>query len=339
MVREGFRLHRRTWDVETAAAQLERELDALTRPDTRIVPPDRIVHIWPELPGAGLTPVLYGALLGVDQAIRPSSNAGGFAEFLADLWETHDGLPDLDLLDPDDDWTAADAVVVSGTDETLAAVRRELADRRGPRAVRLTGYGHRVSFGVVPEDPDADLEAIADGFAKDAVLWHQSGCFSLLGLLVAGSAERRDAFCRTLGEAIEQWETRLDARPEDPALVARRTQAHDAADFEGRAIGDGFGWVEPTDEPFRGGSPAPHAVTCHALEGPDRLADRLDLPAHHLQGVALADSPDREAWVDALTDCGATRICRPGELQAPPADWLHDGRPNVLEWLRVASLD
>ena len=80
-------------------------------------------------------------------------------------------------------------------------------------------------------------------------------------------------------------------------------------------------------------------VTCHAVAGPDHLADRLDLPTHHLQGVALADADDRESWVDALVDCGATRICRPGDLQAPPADWLHDGRPNVLGWLRTTSLD
>lgn len=339
MVREGFNLHRRTWDVDRVADQLDRELDALDHPDTRLAAPDRIVHIWPRLPGAGLTPVLYGALLGADQAIRPSSEAGHFAEFVADLWRADGALPDLELLDPDDDWTIGDVLVVSGTDETLAEIRRKLDERRGPRAVQLTGYGHRVSVGVVPEHPDADLDAIADGFARDAVLWHQSGCFSLRGVLVCGADDRCENFARELADAIETWETSLDARPDDPAVVARRTQAHDAAEFEGRAIGDGFGWVEPTAGPFRGESPAPHAVTCHPIDGVTDLDACLDLPAQHLQGVALPEADDRGAWIEALVELGATRICRPGDLQAPPADWLHDGRPNVLEWLRGATVD
>ncbi|MFB6350662.1 MAG: hypothetical protein ABEN55_06420 [Bradymonadaceae bacterium] len=103
MVREGFRLHRRTWDVETIAAQLDRELEAVDRGDARISAPDRIVHIWPRLPGAGLTPVLYGALLGASQSIRPSSEAGHFAEFLAEIWNKKGSLPDLEILDPGDD--------------------------------------------------------------------------------------------------------------------------------------------------------------------------------------------------------------------------------------------
>ena len=335
MVREGVRLHRRTWDVDVIHAQLERELDALLGEDVHLTPPDHVVHIWPTLPGAGLTPVLYGALLGVDQSIRPASEAGRFADVVAEVWQSVDGLPRLDLLDATDDWTFGDVVVVSGTDETLREVRDELDEKRGPRAVTMTGYGHRVSFGVVPDPTAIDLEETALAFGRDTVLWHQTGCFSLRGVLVGGPEGAGRDFAERLGAAIAQWEERLDARPDDPGIIARRTQAHNAADFEGRALGDGFGWAELTDEPFRGDVPAPHVVTCHAIDGPDDLAERVDLPAHHLQGVALANSDDRGRWVDALTALGATRICEPGALQTPPGDWLHDGRPNVLGWIRA----
>ena len=335
MVREGFRLHRRTWDVDVIHSQLERELDALRGGGVHLTPPDHVVHIWPTLPGAGLTPVLYGALLGADQSIRPASEAGHFAEIVAEVWRSIDGLPELDLLDPSDDWSFGDVVVVSGTDETLREVRRELDETRGPRAVAMTGYGHRVSVGVVPDPTAVDLEETARAFGRDAVLWHQTGCFSLRGVLVGGPEAARGELVDRLGAAIAEWEERLDARPTDPGVVARRTQAHNAADFEGRAVGDGFGWAEPVDEPFGGDVPAPHVVTCHAIDGPDALAERVDLPAHHLQGVALADADDRGTWVDALTALGATRICDPGALQAPPGDWLHDGRPNVLGWMRA----
>ncbi|MFB6350236.1 MAG: acyl-CoA reductase, partial [Bradymonadaceae bacterium] len=172
-----------------------------------------------------------------------------------------------------------------------------------------------------------------------AVLWHQSGCFSLRAVLFGGPDDRREAFVGQLAEAIEDWEQRLDARPTDPDIVARRTQAHNAAEFDGRAVGEGFGWVEPTDAPFRGDTPAPHVVTCHPVDDPADLDECLDLPPHHLQGVAVAEAGGADVWVDRLADLGATRICAPGDLQAPPGDWLHDGRPNVLDWLRVTSLD
>ena len=52
--------------------------------------PRSITHVWPALPGAGVTPVLLAAQLGIEhQSIRPSSRGRHFAErFAAAGFET-----------------------------------------------------------------------------------------------------------------------------------------------------------------------------------------------------------------------------------------------------------
>ena len=344
MVREGFRLHRRTWRVDDLLAAAKRELSPFLTPDSSLpTPPTSIVHIWPTLPGAGLTPVLFGALLGAEQSIRPSREAGGFARYLRDVWYDLDApLPPLELLDSAADWTFGDVVVVSGSDETIAAVEKELHDSVGGRRTTVTGYGHRVSFGVVPADTRRDPGEIAADLARDAVLWHQQGCLSLRAVVVVGDRGDAEAFAEPLGAAIAEVEEELDAHIDDEGALARRAQARSVADIAGRRFGDGVGWAEVVDEPFDGSTPATQVVTCHAVEGADALDEVLALPAHHLQGVALAepdDPDDRSRWHRRLADLGATRICAPGDLQAPPAGWWHDGRPNLLEWLRFTTID
>jgi len=359
MVREGFSDHRETWGaVGRLVSGVERELagfggfDALgrwntTEQGTRIYlrAPRRVAHIWPNLPGAGVTPMLYGALLGVGQWVRPPTEGVEWARSLVDHWNRVDALPSLEILSTEDDrWLEAEVVVASGTDETVRSIQRRVAEEGRDRGTIVQGYGHRVSFGVVPEDDAVDLEAVADGMAKDVVLWNQAGCFSLRGVLVAGSDGRQNQFCRMLGSKIADWEEELDAVP-DPGsetsvgLFERRIQARQVAEFEGRLHGDGFGWVERREEPFRGDWVSLHTVTCHGVDGPGDLAGAVEVEARHLQGAALPETAWSGAWDDALAALGVTRLCRPGELQAPPPDWLHDGRLNVGRWLRATTVD
>lgn len=360
MVEAGFRRHAETWAPGALVDALDRELESVGGVDAledespgsqALRRPETIAHVWPRLPGAGLTPVLFGALLGAEQILRPSSRAGGFASYLSDTWEPIDQLPPL-AVDEGDTWRVADVVVASGTDATIGEIRRQLQETRGARGWRLNGYGHRVSLAVVDDgssrkhasdDDTVDLETIADELAADAVLWHQSGCFSLQGVLFAGDRTRLEAFARALGDAIERWEERLDARLDEIGQLARRAQARNVAEIEHEVFGEGDGWAEIRDGAFSGATPAPHVVSCHGLEGPESLEKTLAIAPHHLQGIALAltdsESARRGSWIRHLTDCGATRICSPGQLQRPPAAWWHDGRPNVLEWLSVCRVD
>jgi len=359
MLREGFRDHVRTWEaVERLVDGLRRELGAFggfealdswsttaSGASLRVRPPSEVVHLWPSLPGTGVTPMLYGALLGVEQAVRPAEGTERFARRLVDLWNRIDDLPPLDVQPSGSDrWTEAEVVVVSGTDETLREVRRRIASERRGRATTVTGYGHRVSMGAVPETLGGDLVECAREMARDAVLWNQAGCFSLRGVLVAGPADQREAFCEHLGRAIADWEQRLDAVPDEDSdgalgIFERRMQARQIAEFRGRIYGDGFGWVEERTGPFRGDWISLHTVTCHPVDGPSDVSDAVDIDRCHLQAVARPDSPNGARWDVEFADAGFTRVGSPGRLQAPPPDWLHDGRLNVGEWLAATTRD
>ena len=355
MVREGFSLHRQTWtadDLDQAlraelsglggAAALEHFVEDPAGCRVRLERPKSVVHIWPALPGAGLTPVLFGALVGASQWIRPSSRGRNFARQVADVWQqaAGKGAPEINLLAPDDDWTFGEVIVISGSDETVSEVRRRARVAAGARRTVVTGYGHRVSFAVVVDDEKLDVDEVAARLATDTVLWHQTGCFSPRAVVFCGSKRRLEIFGKALGDAIGRAEQRLGATELDRGQLAGRAQTRGVAEFTTTVWGDGIGWVQKIDGPFSGERIAAHTLGLHRIESIDELAEEVEVPSTQLQGVAL-QAPDAgfERWAAALAELGATRVCRPGRLQAPPAGWPHDGRPNVLEWLRATVTD
>lgn len=346
MVVEGFRRHRETWRVDILRRGVAQETadyggisEFFHRARRRVFTlPSSVSHIWPALPGAGVTPILYGALLGISQRIRPSRRGLHFAEFIHRSWP--ESLPELQLIRPEErakSWADVAVIVASGSDETIeridelaAEAARELEQ---PKAV-IVGYGHRISFCVVYDDNSLDLIEIAQKIAEDAVLWHQKGCFSPRAVLFCGDDTRLESFGAALGAAISAQEARLDAQKIGNFELARRAQARGVAEFRAKLWGDGVGWAQLSDEPFRGAQVSAHALSIHRLKSAADLPGALDLPARHIQGVALAAPAEvYKAWSTALLEAGATRVCLPGELQTPPADWPHDGRPNFLEWL------
>lgn len=331
MVRAGLVRHRKTWDVDAMARSLTAELEAVSSSGVqRLLWPDEVHHIWPALPGAGLSPVLVGMLLGLEQVVHSSSRGVEFARRLAQAapWE---------LIEGDDAWRGARLVVVSGSDDTVASVR-QVVEPRG----RVVGYGHRVSLAVVVDGKGGtlDLAKEADAIASDVVMWHQKGCFSVRAVLFCGSAPRREAFAEELAAAIARRERQWDALEIGDAELAQRAQALGVAEMRGDVFCDGLGYVRLADDAFDGSREATHSVTVHAVEGPEAVDEVLALPVGHVQGVSLSTPSDggRNRWIDALSQAGATRICEAGSLQTPPAAWWHDGRPNALSWARVVTL-
>lgn len=322
MVREGFRLHHHTWNAKRLAAALLAELELV---DEYILP-ESVTHIWPALPGAGLTPVLFGWLLGVPQKIRVSSRGQNFGALVGALVGPASGIEMTQEI------TGSEVVVVSGSDETLAAVRAQLTDSQ-----RLIGYGHRTSFGVVVDSPALDLEDVAQKIARDAVMWHQQGCFSARAVIFCGDRKRKISFAGALGNAIEDVEQLFDATHLDETTLGRRAQALGLARFASPVCGRGIGWVQPQTTPYVGAQISPHVVTLHHITDLNELAASVQVPANQIQGVALGIAEGearRSQVVNQLTELGATLVCAPGDLQSPPPEWQHDGRPNVLEWLR-----
>lgn len=345
MASHGMEFGRQTWQIDAIAKALEAELASFGGVSAlaggagsyRVTRPQSIVHIWPALPGAGLTPVLYGALLGVPQWIRPSRRGRYFAEYIAESWP-HDAAP-LTLIEPGDAWDFGDITVVSGSDETVLEVRNIVGQNASERLKTVTGYGHRVSFCVLVDGPKMDLNPLATHIATDTVMWHQMGCFSPRAVLFVGTRDRLAQFGALLGAAIAREEIRLQAGDLNPAELAQRAQARGVAEFKTEIWGQGIGWVQLSEEAFSGERISAHTLSLHPLESLAQLPKTLDILPRHIQGVALAAPEDVfEVWADALCEAGATRICAPGALQAPPGDWPHDGRSNTLDWIRATHI-
>ncbi len=353
MAEAGLRMHARTWNPDGLLAALQAELspfgglDALehpTRDGARIIAPDRIVHVWPALPGAGLTPCLFGWLLGARQVVRPSSRGAHFARRVGEQWLAAVGLPALSVEEgPKEEWRGADVVLVSGTDETLDAVREFLGHAGWRRSPRLIGYGHRTSVGVVVDGGDDSTSAHARALATDAVMWHQQGCFSPRAVFFCGDHARLERFAQELAEGIVEAEAELGATELGAAELGRRAQARGVAEFTTQVWGDGLGWVQLATEPHSGASLSAHALELHHIRRLSDLSGSIASPPHALQGAALGTPPgahvQRRAWSDALARVGFNRICHPGMLQQPPPSWSHDGAPNVLDWVRVCRED
>ena len=293
MVRDGFRLHGQTWDVDAISHEIQRE----NVPVERL--PKHVQHVWPALPGAGISPLLYSYLVGVPRnSFRPSSRGTNLARFAQEI-----GLERQDEI-------YADVVVASGSDDTIAALRT-LGHGR------VVGYGHRVSIALASK-----IDAV--GHAADVVMWHQQGCFSLRGVVFVGSEGDARTFCAELALQIAEHERRWDARPSAPGL-GQRAQALGVAEFTSEVFRAEFGFVTLSSESLDGAWRAPHTVQVVRVDSPAEIAAAVAVGSHHLQGVSIDD----EQFRDVALGLGATRVCRPGLLQAPEPDWQHDGLPNV----------
>lgn len=324
MVEKGLDLHARTWNPLEVLRAYQAELAADRLPDPPPGIPREALHIWPKLPGAGVTPVFYGLALGVPlQRIRSSSESKNFANVFISIAATY--APGRVVLDQKHDLKAP-VVIVSGSDETLSAVALELSNRGGES--RLIGYGHRVSFAVVQGDA-----RVARQVAEDVVMWHQYGCFSARAVVVVGTSRDADSFANRLAGAIAEVEVELGADElSDEAMLGERAQALGVAEFRGQIQKAHVGWVERRRGIPDGEWIAPHVVPVHQVSSVDELD--FGIGPEHMQGVAVSGDADFvRAVSNRAEELGATRVCRVGELQAPPASWPHDGRPNVVGWL------
>ena len=64
------------------------------------------------------------------------------------------------------------------------------------------------------------------------------------------------------------------------------------------------------------------------VAGPEGLLAALAPHAAHLAAVAVAGFAAQTGELTrALADRGASRVCRPGRLQAPPLAWRREGLP------------
>lgn len=228
----------------------------------------------------------------------------------------------------------AECVVATGSDETIAAVRARMAPGR-----RLVAHGHRLSLAALG-DAGCTPE-VAARLALDVALWDQLGCLSPLAVYVPEA--RVPAVGEALASALADLERRLPRGAIDPRGAAAFSAARAEAELRaasGRAVrvhaGDGGAWTVVCEDALAvRAAPLHRFVRVFPVTGTAQLLDALRPYAAHLAGVALAGFGDEQDGLAArLRALGATRVCEPGALQAPPLDWRRDGQP-VLAALRA----
>jgi hypothetical protein len=237
----------------------------------------------------------------------------------------------------------ADCVAATGSDETLAAIRKAL-----PGHVRLAGYGTRVSFGFVAKEALAGRhpEDVAARAARDVAAWNQLGCLSPHVIYVEeGGQVSAEGFAGLLAgqlDALEKTHPRGQLKPREAAGIAARRSSYEvraahSPETKMWSSAESTAWtvVLETETRFQ--------ISClnrfvyikpvrdakAALQGAEPVREKIStvgLAGTGMRAVELARQFAR--W-------GARRICPLGEMQRPPLGWRHDGRPalgDLLTW-------
>lgn len=242
----------------------------------------------------------------------------------------------------------ADCVTVTGSDETLAAVRKKLSPH-----TRFLGYGHRLSFGYVAGEVLTLMHArkIVARAADDAVAWDQLGCLSPHVLFVQSGGEiSPEKFAEQLAEELarrEQTEPRGKISTETAATIASRRSIYEmrAAHSTSTRLWqskDSTAWTVVCE------ADAPFPISClhrfiHVRPVPG-IADMLqnaDALRRQISTVGLAVPEHRIGEVaKQFGRWGATRVCPLGQMQNPPLTWRHDGRlalADLVTWTDFES--
>lgn len=245
----------------------------------------------------------------------------------------------------------ADCVTATGSDETIASIRRKL-----PARVKLVGYGHQVSFSYIANGVLSGFNAkkLVKSAADDIVAWNQLGCLSPHVIYVEHganvSAEQFAEFLATELNEREAQEPRGSLPSEVSATIASRRSIYEtrAAYFQSnRDIPD-----YPATKIWKSENSTAWTVVYEAepkfqasclnrfiyvkgvtdltqmLQGADSVRTKVSTvgvaaPAEKMKGIALE-----------LARWGATRVCPLGQMQQPPLTWRHDGRPALGDLVR-----
>jgi len=279
-----------------------------------------------------VTPRLFArSLAEVDadlgRAVAVAEFAGGDAETTAALLE-------------------AECIVATGSDATVAGIRARVRDAR-----RVVARGHRLSLAALGPRATrgAALRRAAAELALDVALWDQLGCLSPVSVHAVDSDPAAcDRVAEALAEALAAAEERWPRGRVGAEAALAIQAARDEAELRGGAgrrvavlASRGTAWtVVREDAPELRPGPLHRFVRVHPAESPGRLRAALAPASRHLAAVAVAGfGPHSPELARGLAELGASRVCSPGALQAPPLGWHHDGAGVLVPLARFTDLD
>ena len=241
----------------------------------------------------------------------------------------------------------AGCVTATGSDESLAQIRRQL-----PARVRFIGYGHKLSLAYITREAldKSGAEKIATSLVEDIVAWNQLGCLSPHAIYVeSGGAASSMSFAEALSQLLaarEAADPRGSVPAESSAAIATRRMFYEvrASADEGTKIWSSSGstaWtvVHETSPQFQ-----PSCLNRFIYVKPigafeDFLAS-IGAVHEQVSTVGLAALLARAQQISlSLARAGVTRICRLGSMQNPPLTWRHDGRPSLGELVTWTDIE
>jgi hypothetical protein len=236
-------------------------------------------------------------------------------------------------------FAAADLVVASGNDATLADIRTRCN-------TRFIGHGHKVSFALVAAEAlrsAALARSAARGVALDVSVWDQRGCLSPQLCFVEAAFDEACAFAQLVAGELAALAERLPPGPktaaEHVAVRRFRDEARWARLAGGRALvmaAEGSTDWTVVVEHLPSFRPTPLCRSLRVLPVCD-LADlpRILAPVRPLlEGAGLALPAERAARIDSLLAAAGVHLTLPlGAMQRPPLLWPQGGRPRVADWV------
>ncbi len=297
--------------------------------------------------GVAILPAVFGLFAKCDVLVKDRED-GLVRAFFSTLC---DELDEFRVAARAEAWTGEDdgvdlttfkVVVAFGSDATLARI----AQIASPST--FIGYGSKATVGYVTREALSDDEraqAIADGAARDLVLYESEGCLSLHALFLEdGGVVPPQRFTALLAEAVERAAIEFPPGARDARASARIANARNLAAFRsatgrGAVFSDERASYLTVLDPPQSEPPAflPRALAVHTVNAPcDAVAY---LHRHELPLEAIAVAGVRDDIVDAALSLGVNRITGFGELQRPPAYGNHGGRARIADFVRWVSLE
>jgi hypothetical protein len=295
----------------------------------RALAPATILHVVSgNTPHAALQTLIRGLLLGSHNLVKiPSAGlpeAEAFREALPAALAERVGIS---RTLPNSWVREAAAVVVFGSDETITHFRKLV-----PADIPFQAHGHRVSVGIVFDDPAL---ASVDAAARDVSLHDQQGCLSPHDIYVR---EPAPGFARTyaarLAEAMARFNTHTPRRPLGLGGAARIADLR--ASYAFRSANDvrvqlwqsegSTDWtVIYEEDPWFATSPLDRVVFVKPL--PDALEMALEPARRWLGAIGIWSATAENA--ERVAALGASRICPLGRMQFPPLTWHAEGLRNL----------
>jgi hypothetical protein len=289
------------------------------------IPAPVILHIVSgNTPHAALQTLIRGLLLGSHNLCKlPTAGLPEPEAFVAKLPNKLRARVEFSTALPPDWLARADAIIVYGSDETIAHFRA-LAQ---PHQTFLA-YGHRISLGMVFEDANFDSAPRA---ARDASLFDQQGCLSPHCIYVAGQPAEYAARLAVEMERIQRKQPRSPLTLSEAAAIAevRETTRFRIAIGQELLLWESDGsdaWTVIFDADSTFSASVLNRVI-HVRPMPENPVATLASIRPHLSTIAIW--PNLAPYAQLAAAVGASRICALGAMQDPGWTWRHDGRQTL----------